>query len=1748
MYFIVLIRDYIQRYNRSLSLKRKKQDANFIKKIKKLIIYLVELKGYTIFSLIPNEVIGFKAVNFFINNPSFFVIYAHRSNFVKRFWFNRAHWYLNKGYYFNQVYDEIKRFKLGYSVKVVINGFTNSIAVSNLLSFSNDIVQSVNSLFIKGASVAFFSILTISPYYIYCLKKMYYDGFVTLAPSFIGYILGHFIYLISFKFVPKFFIFIYSWERLNILFGAFMAFYLGYNVFIENAVLFFYHSIRDEEDDELCDTVETEFEPRKERILRYTRFFDFIFPLFKQIFSIKTYIKTSFFMGLLCALMDQPRIYPLLSNFLPSLAPTFLEFILERNDSIYILLGYYCGYLVLVFFGLYLFFLFRIAMIYIANINFREIKRRIQLYFNRNPEAIIVLLYKKISHEDKELYIDREFPENELGLYGRKFRYILSSIIYTLAFSIIMYYPFGYFTLGSLGFVSQDTSLYGTVFDPYSLKDCTKVMSMAVGGHETGPYKVEALDRGRFGHHPAFSQLAPFTGETFRFRPEMVKYRLLNFVDFFDRSIASVPLYLEYIPLPITKTVHTTISYKSVISNKLMAAFRDYSCKANRMAKFRAIPELGKVLFKYSKHYYGLAKPLKLRRLVARNRNRIKTENVRGVHRTFKRRIFIFGEELPLIKDVVGVGVVYKDKDKLMKTNIDRFYNWYMEPFNRMHTSPFLIFAIHIFRHCVHLPARFRPIESLVRVRSLNDLKYKSIIMYNKDRIRNNNPFSFLARDCRHIPDSQVSTFYSKLGFSKYPKFIGVFKKGLKNKYKRHPKFYKKRLFEFKQTKRILLPTGFFKYNAFDSYITFKGYQKVAPREKFDFFGLTKKNIFYYRGKAFNPVNLKVLQLYNNVFFPIYNKTVVRSYKRYREYLEKETSDSLFNFRYAYLDRLENNRLNRYFRTPSSRDFSPYFVMRLPFSSPRFDTIMTRKIAYLREVVKLARKLTSFVTWAQRDSLTYEMRGKHVRNFWKGKTYNEKTVKDGMASVLRLFRTKAKVTMEIEIVPNTVYMKNRVLLFLRRYNRTYHRIYQIIYNVVYRNPFIRNISPNQESDLHYKKLFYLQFLNYLRKYNFNIYMESQINHPFKSVFFKNNCKSFANKYHNQQFKGTIVRIRRYFTVTQEDKYRVFKRFNGEFFNIMKYDNLFYNDDHNLTYHSELDYYEEDDLSNKMVVNQATLTKYKDPTVLRFKKSKFARSYLSPFIKNRKDFLITMLKNNKISPFIEKLNYHPLALLTNMKMSFLGQQDLSNFIFIRQVYNRIFKIKGVKYLNEDLDTNLYEHKTQVFSFYNKFKKVRLRNVVRFKGFKNLYKYWPLTREKIDTFYAAFRDFESKFFWFNALDSVRKSIYWEPCVLQLNAFVHSNELFNFPFARVENYVQYRRFNFMEAHNFYAYLNDLSFKDSPHWLRRSARRRATKQEESIFTYLSYKARLRRFMPSFLRYQSFYRVYDRGFSDRFRQSTPMTQYYWINKPTLGGYYWKGSDLTATLAILIRNFLLFMYSLIFFRYDIEYENYQFPFETKKWQADQLAWIKRKFAFKRKKIERKLREDYAISMNKREFINQNYLKVYKKTVKNPHRNHLKGIQWKVRKIKSKELIITQKGQELLDEMAHRLRYGGKYITGLKFLKRQQDLNITDRKVLPKSVIKKLDKKEQKLKEKESKRLQKIKQNKKKLLKKTKDKLKKNNKVLDKSKKISKETKKGLNKDKNLKKPKKTLNKSKISKETKKGLDKNKNLKKPKKKS
>jgi hypothetical protein len=128
MYFLVFIRDYIQRYNKSLSSRKQKQKTNLIKKIKKLIFYLVELKSYKIFNLLKNEVIGFKSVNFLVNNPSFFVIYAYKSNFLKKFWFYRAHWYLNKGDYLSQVYNEINNFKLGYGVKVVIKNFTNSIA------------------------------------------------------------------------------------------------------------------------------------------------------------------------------------------------------------------------------------------------------------------------------------------------------------------------------------------------------------------------------------------------------------------------------------------------------------------------------------------------------------------------------------------------------------------------------------------------------------------------------------------------------------------------------------------------------------------------------------------------------------------------------------------------------------------------------------------------------------------------------------------------------------------------------------------------------------------------------------------------------------------------------------------------------------------------------------------------------------------------------------------------------------------------------------------------------------------------------------------------------------------------------------------------------------------------------------------------------------------------------------------------------------------------------------------------------------------------------------------------------------------------------------------------------------------------------------------------------------------------------------------------------------------------------------
>lgn len=1577
IYLIVLIRDYIQYYNRLLTKKKKKKEDIFLR-LKNIFIYFIQLKWYYIYTLLPNELVGFKSVNFFITNPSFFIIYAYNSKFLRDYFSHR-----NLEIISNQNLSLLSRHQ--YGLKVIIKDFRNNISLNNLLQVNNKLVIPSVSLLYKGVITFLFSIISINPYFIYCIKKLYYDGFVTLAPSFIGYIFGHLIYLISFKYVPQIFIFIYSWERVNILFGFCLTIYLGFLLFLENSVLVYNTMMRFGLELELNPTVKVEYEPRGDRILYYDKFSKFIFPLFRQLFKLKTYFTGSFYLGLLCALFDQPRFYSLLSNYVPSLSPTLLEYLVESNNSHYILFGYLFGYFFLLFVTIYIFYWFRHFMIYIANVNFAEIIRRIKRNIVTDKDTFDILNYKNLSLEDKKLYNDRKFPENDLGLYGKKLRYILASIIYTMGFSILMYYPFGFFTLGSLGFVSHDTALYGTVFDPYTLDEPSKVFSLLVTGHETGTFKISAMDRGRYGQHPAFSIEAPFVPETFRFRPEMIKYRLINFLDFYERSVASVPYYTKYLPI---RTAKDALTFKQTADQQLVHILGDKN-KDRKKTKFRQMSDFAKDLLKYGKSSYQLKGKLKKRRIVERKRNILQRNFKRGIGRTFKKTIIAFGSHLPFLKDIVCAGCVYQDQYALFKANIDRFYNWYMQPFNRVHVTPFMAFSTANYYHMLRLPAKMRPIEEVRRVTSIDELKSSAIVVRDSPQISGRYGFSFILRDCENIEDSRRIYFYKKLGFYKVFKLLDLTKFRFYNRYKNNKKYYKKRLYDFRLSKSIVLPTSFYRFNVYNA-------------------NTTVNNVF--KSTLLPPEDLKIYNQYKKTFFPNYDKNIEMSSESYNNFVQKGNIDLLSNFKYELFDRMEKKKFEKHFNFFDNSNFRKFYTKANRHNAMPIFSYEVQKSLPKNILAETAfRKMKSVISWAKRDPLVDELRGKSVRDLQKGKVYSEKSVKDAMGRMLRFYRTKSKIILEFEVISQTVFVKDRFLMFLRRYAKTYCYPLKIMFNIVYSNPFIKNISPNQEVDLHYKKLYYLQFLNSLRKYKYDIYSEVNKNYPFKSVFFKNSCKSFSNKFHNQQFKGTIKRVRRHFSCTQEGKYRVRKRLMGDFFNTIKFDNLYFNDNISLQYHPELDYNRYNDFNNKMLIDYRLLLKYKDPTAIYLKKNV---SDLNDTSNNLNT--INCLKDSKVSPFIEKLNYHPLALLTNKKtgFSYLGQQDLTDYTLIREGFTNTLQPKD-KYCNEDPFGVLYEHKTRAVDIFKEFRSRRLPFIVTIRSMKSLYKNWPLSREKIDKFFLSFRSFKSKSLWFNSLDSVRKSLYWEPATLQLNAFVHSSELFNFRFARLEKYVQQRLVNYMEAHNMYALLNEMCFQDSPHWMKKWENQKATAQEDSLFTYLSYKARLRRFMPSFLRNQSFYRVYDRGLSDRMKQSIATSTYYYVNKPTLGGYYWKGSDLTVTFYIIFRNFLLYLISIIFFFKYINYKTFQFPYTLKKYQADYINYIKKKQSISEKKNKKRLKNMLDVSINKWEFPSNKYIKIHKKLFKQSDKD-LIGLQWRIKDnlVESKKLLKKQKSKKL----------------------------------------------------------------------------------------------------------------------------------------
>lgn len=1643
LYLIILIRDYIQHYNYMLLHNKK---YSIFKKIKNFFKYIINLKWYYTFNLIKNEIIGFKSKNNFLNYSSFFIFYTFES-------------------IISILHTKQKKF-----IRIVFTDFRYLMNVNNFLN--THIKNSVFNLFNKGILSAIYSIFTISPYYIYCIKKIYYDGFLSLSPSFLGYLFGNIIYMFSFRYFPKIFILFYSWERLNILLGFFISIYIAHTLFTEHCVYEFFPQIRFGLELRLTPTVEVEYLPLTEAVYIYDDFIEFISPLFRQITIIDTYKQFPFYLGILFALCDQPRIFPILSNYVPSLAPTLLEFLVEENKSIFLLLGYYIGYFMIILIGFYLCYLLRLLAYELAKINYAELSRRFHRFFAQDKDEFDVYHYNKLDEKERSLFTTRS-PIVGLAIFGVKVRYIAASLIYTLSFSTILYYPFGYFLFGPLGFVSQDTIFYSTWFDPYSLDDPSEMFSIALIRKETGPFKFHALDRGRYGYFPMYSQEFPFVPETFRFRPEMIKYRHFNFVDFIERSVEALPVYVKFLP---NFRLSKAASYKEKAFAMLFGALAGNN-KEYRMIEFRAMPRMAKDLVEHSKPFYALKKNLKIRRMVEKDRNTLQRSGFKSIGFTFKDSFMLYARALPIIQDLVYVGYVYQDKYSHFKANIDRFYNWYIDPFNRYIETPYFAFSTAVLRNTINIPEEIRPIDTGTRISRLFDLVVR--VPHTKTMSYPTN-FVFMNRDLKNIDDPQESNYFQKLGLWKFFKLRDIKTlNSFQKKYYKKKDFYKKRLYDFYFVDNINYPSNVTNSNMFNIYNSFNAFGKYFVKLK------SSDDI----GKFINLRDKELYKKYKDSFIPPYAEELVKPSKTYNDYIIQHKMDqNLINkFVFSLFDTEEDKSLqivDSFYKT----GVYVFSVWKKGMPNLFFNKILSSFVNKYKSKDEVMRKINVFIPLTKRDPLVDELRQKKVNQVTRKKSYNEQSTKNYMRTLHRLNRIRVKVSLDMEILSPVLYNKDKFLLYLRRYSWTFSKISKILFNLVYFVVFKKYVSPNQEIDLHYKKLYYMQLINSLRKYKFKMLPEKSLKHPAKLAFFTNICKSFSNRFHNQQFKGTLVRARRAYSCTQGKKYFVKKRLKNRFFNVLKYDNLYFCDDITLKYHSELDYNIEDQ-QNKIIMNNKVISKLKNSTHFigtnrynygywlslrkilfgltknknlllnylhkpresdyvpntkmedknrgkrglwtpyEYKKfmDKVYKSQLNDydielnklynFLKIYKDNKLS-LKNSTIPVFLERLNYHPLNLFTNMKSknSYLSQQDLSEFSIVRT------EQKNKEEYHEDSFGRIYEHRTHYT-----FKKLSelfinlKQRIIRVRAMKTLYKNWPFTKEQINKFFLSFRQPTSKHTWLEFLDIIGKNIFWEPITLHLDTYAHSCEIYNLMEGeKGEEFVEAPFCNMFEAHNYHAIMHEFSLRDSPAWMRRIFFQDvAGHEEDSLLTYLTFKERVRKYAPSFIRHMAFYRVYDTGELDKRKQTLPLVMFQYVNKPTLGGLYWKGNDLSVSFNAIFRNFVMYLLSLIYFWYRINTKVIFFPYNTRKTQAKYYDISKKRRDFQIKKMQYRIRSYFNTVINKIEFPKNTYTKIHNKKIKmefisnkslskKQNSSYKMGIQWRTKNISLDKKKVIKK--------------------------------------------------------------------------------------------------------------------------------------------
>uniref|UniRef100_UPI00300239E2 conserved chloroplast protein Ycf1/TIC214 n=1 Tax=Prototheca tumulicola TaxID=1737639 RepID=UPI00300239E2 len=1327
MNILLIIRDFLQYYNEVIFLKKKTNGLKFIniyQLIKSLISYIFKLKWYIPFSFIQNELNGFFSFQNSTTNIPFFYLY-HRfytinkntilnslrveykfrfnSNLVKILSLSHIYTisFLKKK--MNPLIQSIiYEYKSHHSMKIAIQDIRNYVWISKE-KFTLSVKAKIFAFF-YGNLAGIFTFFTITPFFFFVLKELYYNGFFNIGPSFIGFFIGNIIHTIFFHFIQSNYLYFSSWERLNICVIPLLCIYLGYRVYHDDFIVETlynrspHHKNYNPGEKFQNKIVLTLSMPDNVHVTQFFSFKGFLSPLKRQFFSKQTYLNSYFFIGLIFAIFDQPKFFPILTNNVPSLSPTILEFFVE--NQFFSILGYY--------FGVYGFMLFGLWCLYL-----------IRQYYTKTNKNV--------------------------GYYIRVISY---TGIISLVFSTLPFYAYEFLFLGPLGFVSRDNLFNGTIFDPYNFQEIGPgAFRRNMFHNEITPLRTSAFGRGRYFHSPVKAKVGRFALETFKYRPVVARWRRLHFKTFIGKFSSYLPKRKKlaiYLNLPLSDSAAE--KYNRVIRS-IKHIRKSYNIE--KMIKIQSLPYQVKILYHFLPSDMVLKGAQRFRRYANRFRNFYYNRKTRFSESILKADILKIPNLYNLLKayryqniqnllniyqDKLSMGHILTSYTTFTGRNISRFFNWYIKPFYKTYVS-----------YLIDITAEQETEEEKLEVDIASELDDISLINLEEEEQDD------YEKEFQNIEDTRILDFYknyNQIGILNYKNITipekrkkksdfhtystrGVIQ--FKKKYyqdintnidinhiHKNTQFDKKRFKEFIITnkKNNYLDQGKIsdKYVKYSQILTYKQYFKKHENKKGIYEGLqNEKKKLQQITASLNKITAEHSPVYvpePTVQAPRLIRKDIRNIspqnRKTRDttltnsnFLKKTTSKPLIDMQKK---RLEAERLQDEIEMLNSQIF-PGLPNQKLYDKQRFDKIY-RQFHLIEKSI------------SDRDPMVDELRHLTVKE--PHYQYKELLVQTSpIQRYLRLGIHKLRRFALKDFFDPKIYGKSKLVLFIRNYKRAFRLIYKITFRFFYRKSFMNKISPNQDTDLHYKKLYYRQFLNSLRNYKFNILDEENENLAFKRVFFRNNSKSISNKMYNHQFKGTLGRVRRYHPCSQNKKYRVkslkSKKLKGLFFYTLKYDQNFYNDNKKVKYHSELDSTLEDD-KNILLKDYKTLSVLKDSTlfsegvnILKKEDSFNPFSFFSSFFFKKKEKKnkeenspITINWKNlktgefKISPFYEKVNSHPFAFLSNpkSKRSYLAQENLSDYTLHRKntTTNLIKRKSEIKRKNEN--------KKKFFKFQNK----------------------------------------------------------------------------------------------------------------------------------------------------------------------------------------------------------------------------------------------------------------------------------------------------------------------------------------------------------------------------------------------------------------------------------------------------------------